>query len=84
MESFKTKMDIAVNIDKEVKTITVTFIDKVNDIRRVEYEKVNGNQDTVVAEYPVVTKYLVEDESGKLFTIYSHQIKKIHRNTVKK
>lgn len=55
---------------KEPTEIDVTVIDTIQDVRNIV---VTGASSL----YPVVTKYLVKDDNNEVFSIYTHQVRKI-------
>lgn len=55
---------------KEPTEIDVTVIDTIQDVRNIV---VTG----LPSLYPVVTKYLVKDDNNEVFSIYTHQVRKV-------
>jgi len=59
-----------VDRNKAPTEVDVTVIDTIQDVRNI----VVAGESSL---YPVVTKYLVKDDNNEVFSIYTHQVRKI-------
>jgi hypothetical protein len=80
MEFGKSILTIAANEGDQPVRLQVLLLDKVSDIRKITIDNKSPNGETMSLriEYPVVTKYLVQDiSSDRIFTIFVNQIMSI-------